>query len=527
MHDMSTQPFRLRVPRAPAYGSRHMVVSGHSLASLAGLRVLERGGTVADAMIACSAALCVVIPQATSAGGDAFILYRDAKTRKVEGLNASGHAPRTATPDRFPGGIPERGARAFSVPGIVRGWEEMHKKHGKLPWADLFDDAIALAAVGHPLSRVLAKGLEQYRAAVAADPGCAAVYMPGGRALKAGDIVKQPALANTLRQIAKDGARAFYEGPIGRSICDYTAKHDGLMTAADFAGYAPEWVQPLSTNYRGLTVNVMPPNSYGILMLLQLNALGALGAADFHDDPTRLGYLVRAMKAAFAEGQKHIADPRVKPAPIAQLLSAETARKLQAQVKDGAPQARVGGRGGTSCIAIADADGNGCTVVQSVFHVFGAAFLDPETGVLMNNRMNGFNVDPSHASVVAPGKRPSHTLNPVLIERGDALKYLIATPGGPAQTITLVQAITNLVDRGMDLAQAVEAPRWAIDFHGKVLLDGDYPDEIAAKLAAQGYPAARSEDVTPFGSVKAVELMASGALQGVADYRREAFAVGA
>ena len=519
--------FRLRVPRAPVYGSRHMVVSGHSLASLAGQRILDRGGSVIDAMIACSAALCVVIPQATSVGGDAFILYRDGKTRKTVGLNASGHAPKAATPDKFPGGIKVRGARSFSVPGIVRGWAEMHKKYGKLPWADLFDDAIALAAMGHPLSRVLAKGLEQYHDDVLADPGCAALYMPGGKALNAGDIIKQPALANTLRTIAKEGDAAFYEGALGRAICTYAAKHGGLTAPDEFAGYAPEWVEPLNTNYRGFTVNVMPPNSYGVLMLLQLNALGGLTAADYRDDATRLGYLVRAMKAAFAEGQHHIADPRVKPAPIKALLSAETTRRLQAQVKNGAPQARVGGRGGTSCITIADADGNGCTVVQSVFHVFGAAFLDPETGVLMNDRMMGFTTDPSHASVVAPRKRPSHTLNPVLIEQGDRIKYLIATPGGPAQTITLVQAITNMADRGMELAQAVEAPRWAIDFGGKVLLDGDYPDEIAAKLAAQGYPAARSEDVTPFGSVKAIEMMDSGALQGVADYRREAFAVGA
>lgn len=521
-----TASFRLRVPRAPVYGSRHMVVSGHSLASLAGLAVLERGGTVVDAMIACSAALCVVIPQATAVGGDAFILYRDAKTRKTVGLNASGYAPKAATPDRFPNGMEERGARAFSVPGIVRGWEEMHKKHGKLPWASLFDDAIALAAMGHPASRVLANSLVQYRAQVEADPGCAAIYMPGGRALMPGEIVKQPELAGTLRAIAKEGAGAFYEGAIGRAICDYTAKHHGLMTAADLAGYQPEWVAPLATDYRGLRINVMPPNSYGLLMLLQLNALAGLEAADFRDDPARLIYLVRAMKAAFAEGQKHIADPRFKPAPIKDLLSAETARKLQEQVKAGTPTARVGGRGGTSCITIADAEGNGCTVVQSVFHVWGAAFLEPTTGVLMNDRMMGFTTDPGHASVVAPGKRPSHTLNPVLIEAGDRLKYLIATPGGPAQTITLVQAITNMVDRGMDLAQAVEAPRWAIDFYGKVLLDGDYPDEIAARLAAAGYPAARSEDVTPFGSVKAVELMESGALQGVADYRREAFAAG-
>lgn len=518
----------VRIARSPVYGTRGMVVSGHSLASIAGLRALERGGTVVDAFIATSAALSVVLPQATSLGGDAFILYRDGKVRKTIGLNASGHAPKQATPDKFPKGMVARGALAPSVPGMIRGWERMHEKYGKLPFASLLEPAIDIAERGHPLSRVLAAGLDLFEAEVKADPGCAALYMPGGRKMKAGEIVRQPALAASLRQIAESGAKAYYEGPIAASIGAYCAKNGGLLSAEDFRGYEPEWVEPLSTLYRGLKVSVMPPNSYGVLMLLQLNALSGIDGNDLAaDDARRLGYLITAMRAAFAEGQHHIADPRIKPAPIAKLLSEETTRKLQQSVRDGTARAKVAGRGGTSCIAIADGDGNAITVVQSVFHVFGAAFLDPGTGILMNNRMMGFTTDPAHASVVAPGKRPSHTLNPVVVEAGDRVKYLMATPGGPSQTMTLVQILTNLVDRGIELTAAIEAPRWSLDLKGETLIEEAYPAELVARLAAIGHKAKHASGSSYFGSVKAIEVLPNGVLAGAADSRREAFAVGA
>ena len=518
----------LRLPRAPVYGKRGVVVSGHPLASMAGLRILEDGGSVADAMIATSAVLCAVIPHATSLGGDAFILYHDGKTRKTSGLNASGPAPRRATPEAFPNGMVGRGPLAATVPGIVRGWEELHRRHGRMGWGGLFAQAIEIAEDGHPMSRVLAGALRLFRADIEADPGCAALYYPGGKPRERAEVIRQPALAETLERIARDGSGAFYEGPIAQSIGEASAARGGLLAAEDFAGYAPEWVEPIETGYRGLRVQVMPPNSWGILMLLQLNALAGLPEDVFTgEDATRLDYLILAKQAAFAEGIPYIADPRIHPAPLADLLGAATTARLRDAVANRtAPKAAVG-RGGTSCIAIADGEGNGMTVVQSVFHVFGSAFLDPGTGILLNNRMLGFSTDKTHRNVVAPGKRPAHTLNPVVVLAGDgALKYLMASPGAAAQTVTNIQILTNLVHRGMELSQAVEAPRWSITQSGDPLLEEEFPDAVLARLSSAGHAVGRAQGASQVGSAKCIERLPNGVLAGAADARREAYACG-
>ena len=516
-----------KIPRSPVYGTKGMVVSGHSLASVTGLRVLERGGSVVDAMVATSAVLCVVLPHATSLGGDAFILFHDAKSGRTEGLNASGHAPQGATAEFFSDGMVARGPLAFSIPGIVRGWEEIHRRHGRLKWADLFADAIELAEA-HPLSRILAAGMRLYHDDVAADPGCSALYMPGGVPMTAGDIVRQPALAETVREIAEGGSRPFYEGRIARSIGDYCRARGGLASAADFEGYQPDWVAPIETGYRGRTVRVMPPNAYGILMLMQLNALSGIASDDIAGDQAdRLGYQMRAMRAAFAEGRHHIADPKTNPAPIDELLGPEVTARLQLAAKTGGHEALPHPVGGTSCITIADHTGDAVSVVQSVFHVFGSCFLDPGTGILMNNRMTGFTTAPGAANVVEPHKRPAHTLNPVMVLDGDRVRYLMTTPGGPAQTITNIQVLTHMVDRGMELAAAVEEPRWSLNLAGEILLDEVIPGAVADKLAAQGLETKRAAGAAYFGSAKMMEILPNGVMCGVADIRREAYAVGA
>ncbi len=518
----------VKIPRSPVYGARAMVVSGHSQASLSGLRTLERGGSLVDAMVATSAVLSVVLPHATSLGGDAFILFHDAEGGRTFGLNASGHAPAGATPEAYADGIPRRGPLAASVPGMVRGWERMHRRFGRLPWAELFDDAIALAEA-HPLSRILASALHLFRADVEADPGHRALYFPDGAPLPAGAVVRQPALADSLRAIAEGGSAVFYEGRIAASIGACSLSRGGVMTAEDFAGYEPEWVEPLDGGYRGLSVRVMPPNSYGILMLMQLAALDGIDAdALSGDDDARLVRMMRAQRAAFAEGRHLIADPRTDPAPIARLLGSTVTARLRAAVRgDGAPRAASAhAAGGTSCIAIADGEGNGISVVQSVFHVFGAAFLDPGTGIHMNNRMTGFTLDPGHAGVLAPGKRPAHTLNPVVVLEGGALRYLMTTPGGPSQTLTHVQILSNLVDRGLELTAAIDAPRWSIDLSGAALLDEAFPDAVADRLAEAGFPAARAAGASYFGSAKIIERRPDGILLGAADTRREAYAAG-
>ena len=517
----------VKIPRSPVYGTKGMVVSGHSLASTAGYSVLERGGSVIDAAVAASAVLSVVIPQATSLGGDAFFLYHDAEAGRTVGLNATGHAPEGATPEVFKDGMLVRGPLAASVPGMVRGLERIHERYGRLPWAGLFDAATEIAEA-HPASRILANALGLYRADVDADPGLKAVYVPDGGALQAGDIVRQPALAQAIRDIAKDGSAVFYEGRIARSIGDYCQARGGLLGAADFEGYEPEWVEPLTTDYRGRTVAVMPPNSYGLLMLMQLNGLSGIDSGELADDDAfRLACLMRAMQAAFAEGRRHIADPKTYQAPIDDLLGPATTAKLQDAVANGSPKRAVGGRGGTSCIVIADSAGNGLSLVQSVFHQFGSAVLDPGSGVLLNNRMMGFTNDPSNPSVVAPGKRPSHTLNPALVRDGGKLRYLLATPGGPSQTMTIIQVLTNLVDRGMELTAAIDAPRWSVNLDGGMLLEEGYAPEVGAELTGLGQETTPASGALFFGSTKTIEVLANGVLCGAADTRREASAVGA
>ncbi len=516
----------VRLARSPVYGTRGMVVSGHSLASTAGLRTLDRGGSVVDAMISTSAALSVTIQQATSLGGDAFFLYHDAGEGKTVGLNATGHAPDGATTDYYAAGIPSRGPNAVSLPGMVRGWERLHERYGVLPWPGLFEDAIELAEA-HPASRVLTAGLDLFRDDVRADEGCRALYFSGDDRIRAGDILRQPALAETLRRIAAGGSAAFYEGEIAETLGACIAEHGGLLDAGQFAGYEPEWVEPLSTDYRGLAVRVMPPNSYGMLMLMQLNGLSGLRSEQLAgDDTDRLDYLIRAMQAAFAAGQPYIADPRGADIPVDRLLGAEMTRQLQDCVVNGAPPTTFRNGGGTSCIVIADGRGNAMSVVQSVFHVFGSAFLDPGTGILMNNRMTGFRVDPGDRRCVAPRMRPPHTLNPVMVLQDGRPRYLMTTPGGPGQTLSMVQVLTNLVDRGMELTAAVEAPRWSVSLDGEFLLEEGYPETVARGLEERGHKVAHGSGSSYFGSAKTIEVLADGVLAGGADTRREAYAAG-
>ena len=410
---------------------------------------------------------------------------------------------------------------------MVRGWERLHERYGKLPWAELFEDAID-AAEAHPASRVMTAGLDLFRNDVMADPASRALYFDdAGNRMQAGDILRQPALAETLRKIAAEKSAVYYEGDIAKSIGDYTVANGGLLAADQFAGYEPEWVDPLSTDYRGHTVQVMPPNSYGILMLLQLNGLSALTPDQIADNETdRLDYLIRAMQAAFTLGQPYVSDPRVVDLPVDHLLGADTTQNLQDCVINGTEPSTFENKGGTSCIVIADGDGNAMSVVQSVFHVFGSAFMDPGTGILMNNRMTGFRVDPADPRNVAPRKRPSHTLNPVMVLKDGKPKYLMTTPGGPGQTLSMVQVLTNLVDRGMELTTAIESPRWSVGLDGSFMLEDGYPAEIAEELGRRGHEVKYGSGASYFGSAKTIEILDNGVLTGAADTRREASAVG-
>lgn len=519
--------FETRSPRAPVFGRRAMVVSGHSAATLAGISALKRGGTIVDGMVAASAALAVVLGHATSIGGDCFILYHEAASGRTMGLNASGVAPAAATPAAFADGMKIRGPLAPVVPGLVRAWEAMHRRYGRLAWGELFEDALDLAGNGHPVSHVLADRIPEDSALLAADLGCAALYLPDGRPVADGALFRQPALARTLRGIAEDGADSFYRGETARRIGAYFAERGGLMREADLAAYAPIWVEPAATTYRGHRVEVMPPNSYGILLLMQLDGLAALTSAALAENPVRaVGYQMSAMKAAFEHGRPLIADPRDSPDAVGRALAPEMVARMRAAVMAPTPARLVPNRGGTSCLMLADEAGNAICVVQSVFNVFGSAFLEPVTGILFNNRMQGFTHRPGRPNSVGPAKRPAHTLCPVMVQRNGRVRYVLASPGGASQTLTSAQLLTQLIDRGRDVAAAVEAPRWCNAREGEFLIEGEFPEAVIGELAAMGHAVTRAPDPYYYGSAKAIELLPSGMLAGAGDHRREAFALG-
>jgi gamma-glutamyltranspeptidase len=517
----------LREPRSPIYGSHAMIVSGHAAASQAGIAIHRRGGNTIDAMIAASAVLTVVLGHATSIGGDCFMLYYDAASSRVMGLNSSGFAPQGATPEQFRGGMKAQGPLAPVVPGLVAAWETMHRRFGKLPWRELFTDAIALAEA-HSISAVLARNIALSRETLEKDPGCAALYVPDGRPLVAGDTLRQPELAATLRQIAEGGAEPFYRGPIAKRIGAFFTERGGLMRESDLESFAPLWVEPASTTYRGHRVCVMPPNSYGVLLLMQLNGLKALERGALTADPARrIGYQMSAMKAAFANGVPLIADPKAVPDAIDRALAPDMTERLQRAVLGEPPSPVIRDRSGTSCLMVADESGNAVCVVQSVFAVFGSYFRDPATGILFNNRMSGFTATPGEANTVAPGKRPAHTLCPIMVQRDGRLRYVLASPGGLSQTVTNTQVLGRLIDDGVDVAAAVEAPRWCNHTHGTDLfLERELPESYVAALAAMGHKARHADDPFYYGSAKALEILPSGNFAGAGDHRREAFALG-
>lgn len=513
--------------RSPVVGRRGMVVSGYPLASLAGLRILEAGGSAVDAAIAASAVLATVMQHATSPAGDVFALIHDAATGTTHGLNGSGPAPALATLEAYRGGMPMTGVRSSTVPGIVGAWQAAHDRFGRLPWKRLFDAAIDTAGDGFAISPAIAHQIRTRAEPLAADPGCAALYLPGGLPLAAGAVLRQPALARTLQEVADGGAAAYYQGGIAASLDRLMVARDGLLRAADMKDYAPEWTAPIAATYRGATVEVMPPNSFGLLLLLQLNGLSGIDPAALDTDgPQRYAHLMAATRLAFAHGEPTICDPRAAPAPLDRLLGPDMTRVLQDGARGGPAGTTAFPTGGTSTLSVADAAGNAVTFVQSVFDPFGAFVLDPDTGLVLNNRMARFSTDPTHANVVAPGKRPAHTLNPVHVKVDGRPRWLLATPGAHNQTISIAQIVSNLLDRKMDLAAAVEAPRWTMEFGGPgVFLEDGIPEAVVTDLVARGH-AARRNAAQFFGSAETIELTPGGAILGVADPRRDAYAAG-
>ncbi len=453
----------------PVYASRGMVACAHALATQAGVHVLTQGGNAIDAAIAANATMTVVYPSTCSAGGDVFMLIWEAKTRKLYALNGSGRAPQGMTPEYFADRdlkeIPERGPLSINVPGAVDGWFEALERFGRLSTETIFAPAIAYAEEGMPVTSKLSGWLSQAEPLLKQWESSASVYLPGNRPPHTGEVLRQPGLARTYRMLAREGRDAFYHGPLARMITEYVQQSGGVLSMEDMQRHYSDWVEPISTNYRGYDVYEFPPNSQGVTALEMLNIIEGFDLKSLgYQSAEYLHILLEAKKLAFADRDRYVSDPDFVNVPVERLLSKEYARQQRARINlQKAAASFAAGlekEGDTMYLCVADGEGNVVSLIQSLFNGFGSGISGGDTGVLLHNRGSYFSLDSRHVNYLQPGKRTMHTLTPAMVLREGVPYMALGSMGGDAQPQIHVQLLTAMLDFGMNAQQAIAAPRW-------------------------------------------------------------------
>ena len=523
-----------------------MVTSPHSLASQAGVQALQSGGSAVDAAIAAAAVLAVIYPHMTSVGGDAFWLIHDARTGSVHSIDAAGGAAAAGTLDWFRarglGEIPLRGVvpATLTVPGAVDGWCEAHARHGKLPLADDLAAAVRYARDGFPITRRISEWIERSADVLAADPPAARIFLAEGRRPPVGRRLVNPDLARTLERLGV-GRAGFYEGETAREMARWAREHGGFFTERDLAGQRARWGESISATYRGVTIHETPPPSQGISVLQALRLVEShdLGALPYLG-PDHVHLLVQAKQIAFHDRDRFVADPAFVPVPVARLLStayADERRRLIDPAR-ALPWDRVPSEGSlagdTVYVAAVDEAGNAASLTQSLYFGFGAGVVAGDTGIVLQNRSAYFSLDPDHPNRLEPGKRPLHTLIASLAFRDGRLWQVVGCMGADGQPQIHLQVYTALIDFGLDIQQAVEAPRWLAgrfaigDARDQLNLEGRFPEATVTELARRGHAINRWEDWNELaGHAHGITLDAgAGVLVGGADPRSDGAAIG-
>jgi gamma-glutamyltranspeptidase/glutathione hydrolase len=528
-------------PRGPHYSLRPpimttggLVVAGSPLASHAGAEILSAGGNVIDAAIAAAAVQAVVVPHLNGPGGDMFMLYRTADG-KIKALNASGPAPAGASLSAFEQRglttIPIRGIEAATVPGAVDGWFRALRDAGSLSARKVFTRALSYAVEGFPAYANFISYLstESFKAALKFEPRLGPMFMANGKPPRKGELIRQPELARTLERLISDGPDDFYRGDTARLILAESKRRKGFFEERDLANYKSRWIDPISVRYRNLEVFQVPPNSQGITMLQQLLFLANCDLASLgHNSAQYIDRLVSAKLAAFSDRASLVCDPEFVQVPVTDMLSEGRLRAFarEMQVRTAvAPNTAPSERGDTVSLVAIDRQGNIAVLIQSLSEDFGSAVAITGAGFVLSNRMGGFSLQKGHPNQVAPGKRPLHTLCcGIAVENGHpVLAY--ATPGGHAQTQTLVQVLNNLVLFGMDIQEAVEAPRFSHEA-GHLLLEGRIGSATHVALSQAGHAVHRLPDWSSIaGGCTAIAVdHDSGMRCAGADPRRDAYA---
>ncbi len=570
--------------RPVVMGRNGMVCAGHPLAAQAGMAALQRGGNAVDAAIATAAALNVVEPNMSGVGGDGFIMIYNRQAGTVEVCNGTGAAPYATDVDWYrKNGIPAKGILSVSVPGLVDAWMAAHARYGTLSRAEVFDAAIDLSENGFPCTHVLSGVIAGDRL-LCEFPDSQAVFAPSGAPMRPGQVLRQPGLARTFQAIVDGGRDAFYEGETARAIVKFSEEQGGILSLKDLADCRSRWEAPISTTYHGHTVYEAPPNSSGHVLLQELNLieqfdLKAMGC----NTPESIHLMVEAKKLAFADREAYMADPDWVDVPVAGMLSkqyaAERARLIDparaaAEASHGDPWSHqpanshrrpvVPAKAGamqeedTTCFVVIDRWGNAVCQLQSIQSSLGSSIVAGETGILLNNRMTYWHLDPHHVDCLQPGKRVRHTMNPIMVFRnagesqhafqnggsrnGDSghggLALVCGTPGADTQVQTNMQVITHVLDFGMTVAEAVEAPRWRNthsptesniphECDNLLYVESRFPAETLDGLRQRGHTLDVMHGWGASGSEMMIQVDGdTGALHGAADPRRDGYAIG-
>jgi gamma-glutamyltranspeptidase / glutathione hydrolase len=483
--------------------ARSMVISKYGIvatsyvqASQAGAEVLRQSGSAVDAAIAANAVLGVEEPMMNGIGGDLFAIYFDAKSGKLYGLNSSGWAPKRLTLEHMKAKgaekMPLRTIDAVTVPGAVAGWNALHDKFGKLPWKDLFRPAIFYADQGYAVPELVHEFWSEAPQIFANDPEGKQVYLPKGQPPAVGEIFRNPDLAKTLRAISVGGADAYYKGEIAHAILGTSQALGGTMSASDLSEFKPEWVEPISTTYRGWTVYELPPNGQGMAALEMLNIMETAPASP--DGPLSVAELhkkIEAMKLAYADLERYNADPRFAKIPVKGLLSKDYAKEraklidsdhANCNVAYGTPQSE------TTYLTAVDREGNIFSLIQSNYETFGSGITVKGMGFVLQDRGALFSLDPKSPNALAPHKRPFHTIIPAFMEHGDQ-HIGFGIMGGANQPLAHAQFVSNIADYGMNIQQALETARFTVHPEGgcNIRIEARVKPEVLDQLSAKGH----------------------------------------
>jgi gamma-glutamyltranspeptidase / glutathione hydrolase len=522
--------------------ARNVVATSHPLAAQAGLTMLLQGGNAVDAAIAAAAALTITEPVSNGLGSDAFCILWDGAA--LHGLNASGRAPQAWTPDYFRSRYgqdaatpPQRGIDSVTVPGAVSAWTALSQRFGKLPFAELMTPAIELAERGYCVPPVVQR---KWVAAqmLGNQPGFVQTFLPRGRAPEVGEVFTFPAAARALRSIAQSAGASFYNGDIAQAIVNFSAQHGGALSLADLAAHRCDWVTPIAKNYRGYTLHEIPPNGQGIAALLALGMLEHFDLGALPVDGVEARHLqIEAMKLAFADVYRFVSDPTSMEVSVAQMLDTDylaararliDPRRAQ-EFKAGSP-ADAHRRGGTVYLTAADASGMMVSFIQSNYQGFGSGCVEPTFGISLQNRGFGFSLKPDSPNLVAPGKRPFHTIIPAFLTKDGQPVMSFGVMGANMQPQGHLQTLVRMLDHGQNPQMACDAPRWRFNAGREINVEPTMTASTVQGLIDLGHQAQVSTDVyQDFGAGQFIWRTGDPATQGyiaASDARRDGQAVG-